>query len=297
MIKRVLVVDDEVEITAGLVALFELEEIAACGASDRESAEQLLASEFYPVILADLRLRTEEDGLKLLESVRAISPRSKIATMTAYATAELEAELQRRGSSVVLHKPIAFEEIIAVVSEMLSEIEREASEQQQRTGGAIDLAQLYADVQKILHSIAQRRFRFSPEESEELAQEAWCLFLQKQQSIQLPRPWLAGTIVNLCKQQIHYKTRNRESHQEVSSEAESMVDMSGSSYDTRIMIQRALARMDERSRKLCVLIGMEGWSYQEVAEELSLPVGSVGPLYIRAKNRLRRVLQVSTSSN
>ena len=293
MIKRVLVVDDETDITEGLVALFEMEAINAQGASDRESAETLVSSEYFPVVLADLRLHTEEEGMKLVDSIRAKSPNSKIATMTAFATPELEAELRRRGSSVVLHKPLGFTEILEVVSEMLAEIEKAAAGQQERTGQPLDLVQLYSDVHKILYSIPQKRYGFSVEESEELVQEAWCLFLKKSDSVRLPRPWLAGTIVNLCKQQIHQKTKSRDINREMDSETDEVVGANGLSVDSTMMVRQALARVDERSRQLCVLIGMEGWSYDEVAAELSLPLGSVGPLYMRAKNKLRKAIEVT----
>ncbi|HUF16546.1 MAG TPA: response regulator, partial [Thermoanaerobaculia bacterium] len=151
--KQVLVVDDEEAITEGLLALFELEHIDATGAYDRESAEALIQSEFYPVILADLRLRTEEDGLRLLDSIKRMSPRSRVASLTAFATPEIEAELLRRGSSMVLRKPMEFDEIIAVVEEMLAEIGKAAEAQQARTGQPLDTEALYKDVHRVLYSI------------------------------------------------------------------------------------------------------------------------------------------------
>lgn len=292
---QVLVVDDESAITEGLLALFQLEEIDAAGALDRESAEALIASNFYPVILADLRLETEADGLKLLDSIQRMSPRSRVASFTAFATPEVEAELLRRGSSIVLRKPMEFDEIIAVVGEMLAEIQREAEAQEARTGQPLDAAALYKDVQRVLYSIPQKRFGFSSEESAELVQEAWCLFMQKRDTIQMAKPWLAGTIVNLCKQQIHSITRRRETTRQMSSETAEVAGFHGASHETTLMVRQALGRLDERSRKLCVLIGMEGWSYEEVSLELDLPIGSVGPLYIRAKARMRKMLSASNN--
>lgn len=293
--RQVLVVDDEDAITEGLVALFQLEEIDAEGAFDRESAEKLIESEFFPVILADLRLRTEADGLQLLDSIRKLSPRSRVASLTAFATPEVEADLLRRGSSIVLRKPMEFDEIIAVVTEMLAEIESEAVAQQARTGVPLDTEVLYEDVVKVLHSIPVKRFGFSPEESAELVQEAWCLFMQKQNTIQTAKPWLAGTMVNLCRQQIHSNVRRRDSMHQMTSEVAEITGAHGETSESSLIVRQALERLDDRSRKLCVLIGMEGWSYEEVSQELNLPIGSVGPLYIRAKARMRAIL--SPSSN
>lgn len=288
--KRVLVVDDEQAITEGLVELFEMEQIDATGAYDRHSAETLLRGEYFPVILADLRLVTEEDGLRLLELIREIAPNSKVASLTAFATPEVEAKLRALGSTVVLRKPMEFEEIIAVVNEMLEEIEREAAAQEQRTGKPLDLVELYTQVRPVLFSIPQRRYGLSADESEELVQEAWCLFLQKRDFVTLPRPWLAGTIVNLCKQQIHRSTRMRPAGLEVHDDEAVPSRNEKESADAVLMVREALERIDERSRKLCVLIGMEGRSYEEVGKDLNLPAGSVGPLYIRSKAKLRKAM-------
>lgn len=288
--KRVLVVDDEIAITEGLVALFELEQIEARGASDRSEAEALLAEDHYPVILADLRLVTEADGIQLLEWIREKCPGSRVASLTAFATPELEKKLLELGSTVVLRKPMPFEDIIAVVEEMLGEIDRQAAAQEARSGKPVDLVQLYSDVQRVLFAIPQRRYGMTADETEELVQEAWCLFLQKRHQITMPRPWLAGTIVNLTKQRIQKNTRHRASDLESLPEsAEPSTDTSGG-RDAVLAVRQGLARLDERSRNLIVLIGLEGRSYEDVARELNLPLGSVGPLYIRSKAKLKKVL-------
>ena len=283
---RVLVVDDEESITDVLTMLLELEELDAAGAYDRATAELLLKDGSFSVILADFRLVTEEDGLLLLDSIRRLSPTSKIASLTAFATPELEAELKRRGSSVVLQKPLAFAEIVAVIRELLNEIEAEAEAQVALTGEPLDLVALYAEVKKVLFSIPQRKYHLTPDETEDLVQEAWLLFLEKQSTIRSPKSWLAGTIVNLSRQTI---TRNM--RYEDSPELEP-VGTIPPTLDVMI-VHQALARVDQRSRLLCTLIGMEGRSYEEVSTTLDLPIGSVGPLYIRAKQKLRKCLDVS----
>jgi DNA-directed RNA polymerase specialized sigma24 family protein len=57
-----------------------------------------------------------------------------------------------------------------------------------------------------------------------------------------------------------------------------------------LSIQQALGRLDQRSRTLCMLIGLDGLSYTEVSAATGLAVGSIGPLYIRAKKKLREAL-------
>src|SRR5690242_17422487 len=121
--RKVLIVDDEISITEGLKALFQLENIDASGVYDRCAAEKLIACEYFPLVVADLRLQTDEEGLLLIDSIRRLSPDSKIATLTGFATLEMEEELQRRGSSVLLRKPMSSDDILSIVGEMLDTIE------------------------------------------------------------------------------------------------------------------------------------------------------------------------------
>jgi RNA polymerase sigma factor (sigma-70 family) len=288
--RKVLVVDDEHAITDGLVAMFGLEAIEADGAYDREGAEELLSSQFYPVILADLRLKSEEDGLMLLESIRRISPQTRVATLTGFATPEMEETLRGLGSSTILHKPLEAGKIVAIISEMLEAIELEI-EAGEGSGQEYDLDALYDRARPILYAIPQRRYGFTSEEAEDLVQEAWCLFLEKRRNVEKPQPWLAGTVVNLCRQQIQQRVRSRPAGgTEVEDQPVESAGAWPALFDS-MMLRQALERIDERSRQLCVLIGIEGRSYDEVSEELGLPIGSVGPLYIRSKQKMRRALE------
>jgi DNA-directed RNA polymerase specialized sigma24 family protein len=280
---RVLVVDDEPAITDGLIALLEIEQIDASGAYSREEAEARIAEEFYPVILADLRLRTEEDGLLLLQAIRERSPDSRVATLTAWATPEMEARLMELGSRRVLRKPMDFDDIIAVVQEMLGQIDVVASQ----PGAPIDLDALYMQVRPILYAIPQRRYGLTSDEAEELVQQVWMIYLEKQRLVEHPKSWMAGSMANLSKQMIHGKARFRSSSVELS---ESLAAPEVP-RDAVLMVREGLARLDARSRLLCMQLGMEGWSYEEISRETGIPIGSIGPLYIRAKAKLRKLLE------
>src|SRR3954465_6092709 len=102
MEKRVLIVDDEEMIVTGLSMLFNVERIESDGAFDRIGANELLAGQQYAGIIADLCLKTHEDGLGLVSDIKRNSPHSRVITMSGYLTPELEQEVKRRGSSLVL---------------------------------------------------------------------------------------------------------------------------------------------------------------------------------------------------
>ena len=281
---RVLVVDDEQTIVLGLTSLLELEDIESAGAFDRLSAEAMIKGTFYSVILADVRLHTEAEGLELLDDIQRISPRSRVLSMTAYATPELEREVRARGSSSVIRKPATDGQILGAIIDVLAEIERLAAEET-----VLDLAQLQVQTRKILFSIAQRRYGLMLEEAEDVVQEAWLLFMERRGIIRSARGWLAGTVANLCRRHIDRSVRSRKRF--VDDEGiENRTDGQGGGPESGIAVRQALASLDANSRDLCTLIGIEGYAYEEVSSRTGLPLGSVGPMYMRAKKKLRLAL-------
>lgn len=276
MSRKVLVVDDEPAIVAGIQAVLELHDLEAEGAWDCERAEALLAGEFFPVILTDLRMRTDEDGLRIIDAVKRLSPRSVVATITGHADAATEARIRDAGAHMILRKPLDDEVLMAAVREMLAVVEAAEAEHE----GDDDA--LYAATANRLRAIARGRYGFSLDEAEELLQETWVLFLTKRRSVREPKVWLTGTLANLCKQEIGRRVRAREI-------AGAMRERTFVPADDAILaVRQALAQLDDRSRALCTLIGLEQHSYEEVSAEAGIPLGSVGPLYMRAKTRLRR---------
>jgi RNA polymerase sigma factor (sigma-70 family) len=281
---RVLVVDDDPVIVEALIASLSVEDFDVVGVYDRATAEERIASEFFPLILTDLRMRNEDDGLMLLDAVARLSPRSRVATMTAYAAPGMEQELLARGAALVLFKPFNVFETARVLHEMLAAIEQAAP------AAEADLEMLYTNSLPLLHGIARRRFGLDRDDAEELVQESWCLFLEHRAKVMQPRPWLAGTIANLCRQQI---TRRCRSRAEVPAEEDSPELAYEVAADAALIVGQLLDRVDDRTRTLAQLIGIERLSYDEVAAAMNIPLGSVGPLYLRARKKMRGMLSAN----
>ncbi len=284
MDKRVLVVDDEVAITEGLTMLFECEQLESAAASDRASAVAMLDGTYFPVVLTDLCLHTREEGLALIEHVLRSSPRSKVIVVSAFANEETETTLLARGVSVVLQKPATGETILEAIYALLAELETEAPVDE-----PLDLETLYLTVHRRLYDIARGRFRLSHDRAEDVLHEAWLLFLQKRGYVRSVRPWLAGVVANLSRQQLERVTRRRE----VAPEAvalETVVDFRRGDEAERMALEQALERIGARDGMLCRMIAIEGMSYVEVSEATGLPVGSIGPTFLRAKRKLRDLL-------
>jgi RNA polymerase sigma factor (sigma-70 family) len=280
---RVLIVDDDPGVLEALQTWFELENIEAQGALDRTTAEALIAAEYFPIVLADLRLRSEADGLQLLESIRRISPRSRVASITGAVDFD-ETRLRELGASIVLRKPMPAEEIVAAIRELLAEIER--VERELSAEGPASFEEIYVAAKRVLQSIPMRRYGLTREDAEELVQETWCLYLEQRATVRNPKPWLAGTIMNLCRRNIQERYRDRDRSEKLPAPIVSV----DATSDAKMILDQAFAKLDDRSRMLCELIGLEQWSYDEVSAHLGVPLGSVGPLYLRAKTKLRAAL-------
>ena len=276
MSRKVLVVDDEPAIVAGIQAVLELHDLESDGAWDCEGAEALLSNQFFPVILTDLRMRSDDDGLRIIDAVKRLSPRSVVATITGYTDAATEQRIRDAGAHMILRKPLEEHELMAAVRELLAAVE-EAAPQHEGDDDA-----LYAATSGRLQAIARGRYGFSRDEAEELVQETWVLFLEKRQSVRQPKVWLTGTLANLCRQEIDRRVRARGGTRELRERTVMPKD------DAILAVRQALSQIDERSRTLCTLIGLEQRSYEEVSAAAGIPIGSVGPLYMRAKSRLKQ---------
>lgn len=264
----ILLVDDDHAIVSGLQHLLSVEAISSAIATDVDSAVSMVSQHFYPVVLSDLRLRSEDDGLRLIEMIRQISPRSQVAAMTGFATSELESRALRSGAVTLLRKPFDFEDVLDIVRPLASD----------------DYETIYRTTAPQLRAMI-RRYKLSAEECDDILQQAWCLLLEKRGEVRNPGAWLSGTVKNLSRQAIHHNVKQRP-FDAFPAEDRAYTDDSSLTLATR----RALSRLDERSRVLCELIGLEQLSYAEVSERLGMPLGSIGPLYMRAKERLRREL-------
>jgi RNA polymerase sigma-70 factor (ECF subfamily) len=282
MTGRVLIIDDEEAIVAGLMYLLETEKIESSGAFDRQSAETLMEEAFFSVIVADLHLKTEAEGLRLLDSIRRITPSSRVVTLTGFSTPEMDEAVRQRGSLMVIRKPAAGIEILSAISELLAAVESAAASDE-----TLDVEALHRDVRRLLHSIPRRRYGLTHEETEEIVQQAWLLFLENRDVIRKVRPWLMGTVANLCKRQVGSPRRRRELF--LDEEALAALPAASTEPNNVIALDQALAVLDDQSRDLCRLIGIEGYAYHEVSEMMNLPLGSIGPMFVRAKAKMRHL--------
>jgi two-component system OmpR family response regulator len=118
---RLLIVDDEAAILFAMGDYLSRSGYAIDRARSREEAERLIAAAVYDLVLVDLRLGTAEPrgGLELLRQVSARQPWARMILLTAYGSAEVEAELAQLGAGRLLSKPQPLARIAAEVAALL----------------------------------------------------------------------------------------------------------------------------------------------------------------------------------
>ncbi len=135
-----------------------------------------------------------------------------------------------------------------------------------------------------------------PEDARDVAQEAFVAAYRALPQHAAGRPfypWLRGILVNRAK--VFVRTRNRaRARRERAAQRPghwSGACERGASEPARELVQRGLAELDAGDRELIVLKHLEGYTYDELAQTLGIPRGTVMSRLYRARRRLRRVLE------
>lgn len=125
---RLLVVDDEESICFSMSEYFSLQGYKVDTASEIEDAEKLLAAGNYKVVIQDLRLTMtgNHDGLEMIRMIKELYPQTRIIVLTAYGSAEIEAEARRSGADAFLRKPKPLSQVAQVVQGLIESPPRHA---------------------------------------------------------------------------------------------------------------------------------------------------------------------------
>ncbi|MBM4274305.1 MAG: sigma-54-dependent Fis family transcriptional regulator [Deltaproteobacteria bacterium] len=120
---RVLIVDDDQDISLMLSALMKKEGIAPVVAYNGETALKLVPDKMPDVMLVDVKM-PGIDGMEVLRRVRKMNPQLPVVLITAYAEIRASVEAMRAGAFDYLAKPFDHGEVIRVVRAALAEGKR-----------------------------------------------------------------------------------------------------------------------------------------------------------------------------
>lgn len=103
---RILIVEDEEDQRMRLKYVFESDGYSVDEAEDGEAGIQKLGAKKYDIVVSDLKLPGEKDGLDVLRKAKNISPNTEVFIVTAYGTVENAVQAMINGAFDYIQKPI-----------------------------------------------------------------------------------------------------------------------------------------------------------------------------------------------
>jgi RNA polymerase sigma factor (sigma-70 family) len=138
-----------------------------------------------------------------------------------------------------------------------------------------------------VHGYARRRLGRSV--AEELASETFIRAFDRRASFDLSRvdarPWLFGIAANLMRR--HWRTERRRLH---ALERLQPAGTEDAPRAERADLVAALDALPAREREALLLLALADFSYEEIADALDVPIGTVRSRLSRARDRIRRQL-------
>ncbi|QDU82185.1 Transcriptional regulatory protein ZraR [Polystyrenella longa] len=157
---NLLIVDDEPNIRAGLEKGLQAEAGHIQTAEDVEDALQKFKERHYQIVIADVRLPGNHDGLDLLSMILELKPETTVIVITAHGTVETAVEAMRRGAFDFVIKPVDLNLIRQQVRKAFNHhrLQTENQELKDRLAGAGEISGIIgncASMQEVFQQVRQ----------------------------------------------------------------------------------------------------------------------------------------------
>ena len=132
-----------------------------------------------------------------------------------------------------------------------------------------------------------------PEDASDATQDAFVACMQKLSSFRGASAfttWLHRVTVNICYDALRKRSRETPVEEEEDRQAAAPGDVADESADA-VDVQRALLQVPEEFRAVLVLHDVQGVPYEEIAEALGAPLGTVKSRLHRGRVALARALR------
>ena len=121
---KILVVDDEPEITESLVRILRIEGYDATGVTNPLTALEMVKKENYLIVISDIQM-PEMRGTELLRSIKEYNGMIQVIIITGYVTIDNILTCLRRGANDCFFKPLKnSEELLGAVKVATAKLER-----------------------------------------------------------------------------------------------------------------------------------------------------------------------------
>lgn len=148
------------------------------------------------------------------------------------------------------------------------------------------------------------RFAYSlsrnPEEASDLTQDVFVIYARKGQNLRDPSKLKSWLFTSLYREFLRKRKRAQRFtlvDNEILENQSSNATGVGTQTDARLVLD-ALDQLEETFRVPLILYYLEDFSYQEIAESLDVPIGTIMSRLSRGKQQLKTILsQTAISSN
>ena len=179
---------------------------------------------------------------------------------------------------------------------MTDEFDEAGTIQQAKTGDAQAYGELVAQHQLFLYNLALRAVSH-PQEAEDMTQEALLRAWRALPTFRAEssfRTWLYRILMNLCYDRYPRLKRdaNTASFEEDGIEPQEAYELEQSvdHHELRSLIHKHMQALPENYRLVLFLRFTEEFSYQEIAEIMAVPIGTVKTTIFRAKAAIKEQL-------
>jgi len=116
---RILLVDDDQSVLDTLTQVLELHDFEVSSAPNVHQALALIATQTFDVLVSDLHMPEQGDGLTVVSAMRHSSPNAVTVIFSAYPEMKRAAEAILNQADEVVIKPLGLENLVAVIRERL----------------------------------------------------------------------------------------------------------------------------------------------------------------------------------
>ncbi len=119
---KLMVVDDEIDICNFVKSFFEMRGFKVTTAINGDEAMSLLFKEIPDVVIMDLKMRRENEGLEYLQKIKEACPEVKILIVTGSDDDEMVKEAKKLGADDYITKPLVLEYLENTVLEKIKHL-------------------------------------------------------------------------------------------------------------------------------------------------------------------------------
>jgi RNA polymerase sigma factor (sigma-70 family) len=300
---QVLLVDDDPGVRESVGMALVEQGARVTKVASLSEARRKLDRRRFSLVLTDLWLRTGNHGLTIARIARRRTPSARVVLFSGRDLDEIADEAAEAGVDELLSKPLSLDVLARLIADIAGQEEAAAGDstgtssrltdeqgqtllQAHSQGDPTALDRIIDAYRPMMFSVFLRWFRLSTEDAEDLSQEVMLQLVLKAPEIRNVRTWLLGTSINQAKKRIRRLIRERSLAERYMENLELYAP--DDTDDMREVVTRGLVNLRPGDRRLLSLIYIQGLSYQEVADFLGRPIGSIGPLRGRALKRLAR---------